>query len=252
MEFNFSGKSVLVTGSSRGIGKAIGEAFLENGADVIFNGTNLNKLQELKDELNIDSKFLMKGDVRDVTQVNNLILEAESVLKKIDIIVCNVGSGRSVRPGEENYSEWQRVFNQNLWSTTNVVEAGKAALKKTNGSFICISSICGHEVIDNAPITYSTAKAALNFYIKAISRPLGKEGIRINGISPGNILFKGSTWEEKLKDNTNNIDYLLRNVPLSKFGKTSDISNTCLWLASENSTFCTGSIFAVDGGQLRS
>ena len=251
MVFNFKGKSVLVTGSSKGIGKRIALDFISNGANVVFNGRNIETLKKLLEEVSIQKKYAVEADVTKFNQAKSLIEKSEEILNKIDIIVCNVGSGKSVKPGNENYEEWQKVFNQNLWSTTNIVEAGKVALKKTNGVFICISSICGHEVIDNAPITYSTSKAALNFYIKAISRPLGKEGIRINGISPGNILFKGSTWEEKIKNRSDNIDLLLKNVPLSKFGKTQDISNICLWLASDYSQFCTGSIFTVDGGQLR-
>ena len=96
----------------------------------------------------------------------------------------------------------------------------------------------------------ASTKAALNFYIKSISRPLSEDGIRINGISPGNILFEGSTWEEKIKNNPQIAELTLQKVPLRKFGEAKDVSNMCLWLASEFSSFCTGSIFVVDGGQL--
>ena len=251
LEFNFAGKSVLVTGSSRGIGREIGKSFLDNGAEVIFNGTKLNSLNKVTEELEIPKKYGVKADVTDFSEAKQLILKAENIMKKIDVIVCNVGSGKSVKPGNEDYLEWQKVFKNNLWSTTNIVEAGKFALKRTEGIFICISSICGHEIIDGAPITYSTAKNALNFYIKSIARPLSKDGIRINGISPGNILFEDSTWDQKIKQNPSIIREVLKNVPLSRFGEPKDISSMCLWLASEYADFCTGSIFIIDGGQLR-
>ena len=251
LDLNLEGKSVLITGSSRGIGKGIAGEFINNGANVILNGTNSIVLKEVLKELNLQKQYGIEADVTNFDQAKFLLQESERILQKIDIIICNVGSGKSVRPGEEDYSEWERVFKKNFWSTTNIVEAGKNALQKTKGIFICISSICGHEVIDNAPITYSTAKAALNFYIKSVSRPLANKGIRINGISPGNIYFKGSSWEEKIKEKPELLESTLQNVPLSRFGTIKDISNMCMWLASDYSSFCTGSIFKVDGGQLR-
>lgn len=251
MNIDLDGNSVLVTGSSKGIGKEIAKEFLNCGAKVVINGRDKESLDKTLKELNLDKKYGIRADVTKPLEAKKLIEKSDKILNKINIIVCNVGSGRSVPPGDENHEEWQRVFNQNLWSTTNVVEAGKEYLKKTQGSFICISSICGHEVIDNAPITYSTAKAALNFYINSISRPLGIHNIRINGISPGNILFKNSVWETKLKNDHQSVKKMLKNVPLSKLGSPKDISNLCIWLSSKNASFCTGSIFKVDGGQLR-
>ena len=118
----------------------------------------------------------------------------------LDILICNAGSGNSVEPGKENLDEWLRVFNINFFSATNVIEIFEPFLKKSKGNIICISSTCGCEVIPNAPITYSVAKAALNSYVKSISRPLAENNININAIAPGNIIFEGSVWERKLKD----------------------------------------------------
>ncbi len=251
MNFNFEGKSVLVTGSTKGIGYSIAKKFLKAGAMVCINGRNKNNLEKSLKEIKEDNKIGLVADVSIPKESDYLVNECTKAFKKIDILVCNVGSGRSVRPGQESYEEWQKVFAKNFFSTTNIIESCKHKLKETKGSIICISSICGHEVIDNAPITYSTAKAALNFYIKGISRSLGKDGIRINGISPGNILFEGSIWEKKLIEEPDQVKEILRNVPLSKFGSTDDIANFCLWLSSPLSNFCTGSIYRIDGGQLR-
>ena len=251
MEFNFKDKSVLVTGSSKGIGKAIAKDFLDNGANVIFNARKLSTLKKVLSEFDLDEKNGIQADVSDIDQAKSLLDRTANILRKIDIIICNVGSGRSVKPGDEDYYEWQRVFHQNLWSTTNVVESGKKYLKETKGIFICISSICGKEYIENAPVAYSTAKAALNFYINSISRPLGKDGIRINGICPGNILFKDSIWEKKIRNNPTSVSETLKNVPLLSLGKAEDVSKMCLWLASDYAKFCNGSIITLDGGQTR-
>lgn len=134
-----------------------------------------------------------------------------------------------------------------------MVEVCRHALAKTNGAIICISSICGQEVVPGAPITYSAAKAALNAYVRCSARPLGKLGIRINAISPGNILFEGSVWDRKLNEDSKSVeDFLKRDVALAKLGVPQDVANLALWLASPVASFTTGGIFVTDGGQVRS
>jgi len=121
--------------------------------------------------------------------------------------------------------------------------------EKSKGKIICISSICGNEIIKGAPITYSTAKAALNFYAKSLSHYLPKD-ISINLISPGNILFKNSVWDKKIKVNKKLVNKILKEkVPLNKFGSLSDIVNLTCYLISDKSHFITGSNFIIDGGQ---
>jgi NAD(P)-dependent dehydrogenase (short-subunit alcohol dehydrogenase family) len=185
-------------------------------------------------------------------QARRILDEFIVAFGNLDILVCNVGSGQSVPPGEETLAEWQRVFEQNLWSTTTIVEACRQELARNLGSIVCISSICGHEVVLGAPITYSAAKAALNAYVRGSARPLGKLGIRINAISPGNILFDESGWDRKQKFSPEMVEEMLRReVALSTLGTPLSISNLALWLASSAANFTTGSIFVADGGQLR-
>ena len=134
-----------------------------------------------------------------------------------------------------------------------MVEAGRSALASSQGAIVCISSICGQELIPGAPLTYSVAKAALNAYIRGIAYPLGKEGVRINGIAPGNILFDGSVWQRKVQDDAKAVEQmLLRDVALAKLGTPQEVANLAIWLASPIASFCTGSIFVADGGQVRS
>jgi len=253
LQLSLQGKSVLVTGSSRGIGRAIGEAFLAEGSQVAFNGRNLGDL-ELVVTSNSDGKAIaICGDVSKPDQASEVIKQTLEAFDKLDILICNVGDGRSVPPGAETHAEWLRVFEQNLWTTTNMVEASREALIQTQGAIVCISSICGQEVIDGAPVTYSVAKAALNAYVRGIARPLGKAGIRINAIAPGNIIFDGSIWQRKLVEDSILVEQMLhRDVALAKLGTPTDVANLALWLASPAASFCTGSIFVADGGQVHS
>ena len=142
------------------------------------------------------------------------------------------------------------MFNQNFFTAANAIEFSKKKLLQRKGSIICISSICGNELVKGAPITYSTAKAALNFYLKSLSHYMSYKGVKINIISPGNIFFKGSVWHKKMKKNKKQTEKLIKKiVPLNTFGKVEDISSMVSYLVSENSRFITGSNFVIDGGQ---
>ena len=171
---------------------------------------------------------------------------------RLDILVCNVGSGGSVPPGHETAAEWHRVFGLNLWSATNAIEAAKDALCGSRGAIVCISSICGVEVVPGAPVTYSAAKAALNAYVRGIARPFGKDQVRINAIAPGNILFDGSVWDRKARENPMAMAQMLeRDVALARLGDLQSIADWAAWLASPRCNFVTGQIYVVDGGQVR-
>jgi len=251
LPLSFESKSVLVTGSSSGIGRAIAEAFLAEGAEVAFNGRNADYLESVVAAQTIGHAIAVCGDVSKPDQSSILVEKVMAAFGKIDVLVCNVGSGRSVPPGSETHEEWLRVFELNLWSTTNMVEAAKDVLAKSRGVIVCISSICGQELVPGVPLTYSTAKAALNAYVCGIARPLGKVGVRINAVAPGNILFNGSVWQSKLNDDCAEVAQMLdRDVSLAKLGTPDDVANLALWLASSAASFCTGSIFVTDGGQV--
>jgi len=251
MDLGLAGKRVLVTGSSSGIGLGIAQGFHQVGCSVVSNGRNESRL--MSSIAGRKDWFGVACDVTDQVQAANLVQRSVNFMGGIDILVCNVGSGKSMPPGQESLSDWQKSLTVNLFSATNMVEASVSELRKTEGVIICISSICGLECILGAPVTYSAAKAALNAYIRGISVPLGADGIRINGIAPGNILFEGSVWENKIKENSDSVAKMLKkNVPLNRLGDVSDVVNLALWLSSPLSNFNTGSIYVCDGGQTRS
>ena len=249
MNLNLTGKKVLVTGSSRGIGLQIANAFTLEGCSVVFNSRSLFKPQGPS---NSDAYFV-SGDVSNEIGAKSVIDEAASILDGLDIVICNVGSGRSVPPGQENQEAWTASFDINFYSTIYTIQAARSFLKASRGVIICISSICGTEIIPGAPVTYSVSKAALNAYVKGISRPFGEEGIRICAVAPGNIIFEGSIWDKKLKSNSMAVNQMLKNeVPLNKLGCSDDVANLVLFLSSPVSNNITGSIWASDGGQTRS
>ncbi len=251
MELELNDKVALVTGSSRGIGRAIAETLHAEGCKVVINGRGREGLAGVAETL--PGAVIAQGDMGEPQEAQRVVEEVLAALGKIDILICNVGSGRSVPPGQENPEEWQRVFALNLWSTTNTVEAAGNALARIKGAIVCISSICGNEVIPGAPVTYSAAKAALNAYVRGIARPLGGQGIRINAVAPGNIMFEGSVWSRKLAEDPAAVEMMLeRDVALAKLGTPRDVAELVAYLASPRAGFATGGVWTLDGGQVHS
>lgn len=251
MQLELSGKTALITGSSKGIGWAIAQVLHAEGCRVALNGRNAADLNAATTQL--AGSIGIVGDVSQPAGAHHVVAEVLNTFDQLDILICNVGSGRSVSPGDETDGEWLRVFALNLWSTTNTVEAAKAALVATKGVIVCISSICGLEVIPGAPVTYSAAKAALNAYVRGIARPLGQQGVRINAVAPGNILFDGSVWSRKLAEDALAVQSMLaQDVALSRLGAPDDVANLVAYLASPRSGFASGSVWTLDGGQVHS
>lgn len=251
MNLGLDGKNALITGSTKGIGKAIATLLHKEGCNVTINGRDSKTLSDTVSLF----KERIHGCVADVTDPNDcktLIKETINQWGSIDVLVCNVGDGASVPPGKETLDEWKQILDKNFYSTVNIIDSAKDELSKTQGSIVCVSSMTGMETI-GAPITYSVAKSALNAYVKNLSKPLAKLGVRINAVAPGNVLFEGSVWEKKLSENPSNVQNLLKNdVALGRFGKPEEIVNFVVFLASETASFATGALFVVDGGQTRS
>ena len=251
MNLELTGKKALVTGSSRGIGRAIAELLHSEGCRVALNGRNAEDLAAAAAAL--PGAVTVAGDVTRPEEARRVVAEAKSALGGLDILVCNVGGGGSVPPGDETPEEWQRVFALNLWSATNTVEAAREALSVSRGVVVCVSSICGLEAVPGAPVTYSAAKAALHAYVRGIARPLGARGVRINAVALGNILFDGSVWSRKMAKDAAAVRTMLeRDVALGRLGTPREAAELVAFLASPRCGFAAGGVWTLDGGQARS
>ncbi len=248
MQLELAGKTALVTGSSRGIGWAIAEVLHSEGCRVALNARSMSEL--LASAGKLPGTVVVAGDVTVPADAQRIVADAAAALGRLDILVCTVGSGRSVPPGQETCEEWQRVFALNLWSATNCIEAARSALEASRGAIVCVSSICGMEIVPGAPITYSAAKAALNAYVRGIARPLAALGIRINAVAPGNIVFEGSVWAHKSAEDPDAVQKMLeRDVALARLGNPREVADLVAYLASARAGFATGGVWVLDGGQ---
>jgi len=257
MDLGLKDKVVLITGSSRGIGKTIASSFLEEGTRVIITGrdrTTLNEtLEEFLNQYGTEFVYAYQGDMTNLDEIAKCVNLAVNKFNKIDILIANIGTGKS-KPGlEADQSEWERIIKLNLMGSINIVKEIVPLMKKNGGgSIVLISSIAGCEVL-GAPITYSAAKSGLISSSKNLSHLLAKDNIRVNTVAPGNIFFKGGRWEEIIQENPDIIEnYIKRNVPMQRFGKSQEIADAVLFLASERASFITGACLVVDGGETRS
>jgi len=246
MNLKLKNKICFVSGSSRGIGYAIAKKLLDEGAIVIFNSRSKSPMKQIQYLKNAD---FISADVSSIEDCLKIATFIQKKYKKIDILVCNVGNGSSVAPGNEIYNEWLRMFNLNFYSAVNLIEALRKKVSN-NGSILCISSICALKVT-GAPVTYSVAKSAINTYVKNIAPFFAERDIRINAIALGNILHNNSIWKNKLNlDRDKVLKYLKDNVSLQRLGKPEEVANFCAYILSPLAKFATGSVYTFDGGQV--
>ena len=167
----------------------------------------------------------------------------------LDIIVANVGSGKSVSETILDSKHWDYVFSLNFDSALNTAREFYPLLLSSKGNLIFISSIVGLEAF-GAPTDYSVAKTAVIAFSKNFARKVAVDGVRVNCIAPGNIYFEGGTWDDKIQSDSHRIEHLIETtVPMQRFGKPEEIADAVLFLSSERASFITGALLRVDGGQ---
>jgi 3-oxoacyl-[acyl-carrier protein] reductase len=253
MDLHLRGKSVLVSGSSRGIGRAIAAAFLEEGANVTLTGRTSSDLADVAKKLEArysGSVGSFCGDLSRVEGIQGALEVAASRWGRVDILVANLGAGHGAAGWMVDDDEWQRLLEANFLAAMRLARAVlPSMIAERSGSIVFISSIAGRESLP-APFAYSAAKMALLSLTKNLARDVAPHGVRVNAVAPGNIVFEGGRWEERAsRDPAGTHKYIEEAVPLRRFGTPEEIASAVVFLSSARATFITGTCLTVDGGQ---
>ena len=247
-QFSLKDKVAIITGASKGIGKAIPEIFAEARAKVVVSSRKQESVDTVAEEINAKGGIAIgvaanTGSIEDLT---SLVSKTIAHYGRIDIVVNNAATNPVYGPMVDTSSDaFDKIMNVNVKGPFELSKLALPEMKKVGGgSIINISSIGG---LTPEPMLgiYSVSKAALISLSKAMAKEVGKDGVRVNVICPGLIKTK---FSEALWSNEAATEKMVKRLPISRIGESEDIAGLALFLASEASAYCTGSVFTADGG----
>lgn len=247
--FDLKGKVAIITGASKGIGKAIAEHFSANGASVVINSRKQDALDLVADGISAktgNEVLSIAGNAGDIAFLKELLEATVNKFGGIDIIVNNAATNPVYGPSLECDSlAFDKIMGINVRTPFEFAKIAHPVLKsRGGGSIINVSSIAGITP-DPGLGMYSVSKAALNMLTKVLAKEWGSDGIRVNSICPGLIKtkFSQALWQDE-----KTLAHFTKRLPIARMGTTDEIAAIALYLASDSSKYTTGTILPVDGG----
>ncbi|HVZ48326.1 MAG TPA: 3-oxoacyl-[acyl-carrier-protein] reductase [Gemmatimonadaceae bacterium] len=241
MHIDLTGKRALVTGSTRGIGRAIAECLAECGADVAVVGRDLSKAGDVASAIPRARAFAC--DVSDPDQVERLVADVEAAFGGIDILVNNAGITRDNLVLRIKNEDWDAVLDANLRAAFVAIRAAsRGMMKRRSGRIVNISSVVGL-MGNKGQANYAASKAGLIGLTKSVARELGSRNILCNAVAPGFIetdMTAAMTADARAT--------LVKDIPLERLGTARDVAAAVAWLGSDLAAYVTGQVIVVDGG----
>jgi len=254
MDLDLAGRSVLVTGASRGIGRGIAEAFASEGARLTLVARTPQDIEaaaaEIRAAHGVEVQALA-ADVTDPAVAATLIARATAAYGGLDVLVNNAGGNIREGSTEERFNG---SFELNVTSAVRLMEAAKPHLVASGrGAVVNIASIYGREYGPPAAAQYSATKAAEIAMTKAFAMQWAREGVRVNSIAPGSIAFEGGSWARRTQDDPEGMaKFIDQEIASGRFGRVEEVAAAAVFLASARASWVVGVCLNVDGGQSRS
>jgi 3-oxoacyl-[acyl-carrier protein] reductase len=251
MDLGLDGKLCLVSGASRGIGRAIAIALAREGGRVAAVARGEADLAALGRELPGGPHTMIVADVATAEGAAAAVEGCVHGLGGIDVLVANVGKSFARDAHDMNDADLAKSLDANVWTAARVAQRAAPHLKaRGGGSITMTASIWGKEA-GGAP-GYNVAKASVIALAKALARDYAKDGIRVNSVAPGSILFPGGGWDRRQKADPAGIaDFVARELPFGRFGTPDEVADVVAFLASPRARWISGTCIAVDGAQGR-
>lgn len=241
---DFNGKTVLITGAARGIGKTIALQLADQGADIAFTDLS-DEVEAVKSEIESRGRrcLAFQTNVTDAEAVDAMVKEIVGAWERIDILVNNAGITRDNLFLRMKLEEWAQVVDINLNGVFNVTRAAvRPMVKQRYGRIVSLSSVVGFSG-NPGQVNYSSTKAALVGFTKSLAREVGARGVTVNLVAPG---FIDTAMTQKLNEDQQSA--ILQQVPLGRMGSVEDIANAVAFLSSDQAAYITGTTLHVNGG----
>ena len=254
MDLGLSGKVAMITGGSRGIGRAIASGLAAEGCRLSLCARGRTDLEETVRELRAQDADVLPSalDVTDEAAARRWFDETRERFGAVDVLVNNVGGSRPGGNLAASADDWRRGFSLNFFSALDLCRLVVPSMQeRQRGCVINIASIYGREW--GGPMTYNAAKAAMISLSKEMARELAPHGIRVNSVAPGSILFSGGSWDRRQKEDPDGIAaFVQRELPAGRFGTPREVADVVVFLASDRANWISGACINVDGCQSRS
>lgn len=255
MDLQLRDKVAIVTGSSRGLGRASAEALAAEGCAVCLCARNAAPLEQAADEIRAASGsrvLAVAADVMTAVGVRLVLDRTVEAFGGVDILVNNVGGSRGSDLLDTTDEDWQATFDATLFPAIRASRAVVPHMRRRGGGVILmIASIWGRE--SGGRMTYNAAKAAEISLAKALAQQLARDRIRVNSVAPGSILFPGGSWDRRQQTDPEGIAAFIRaELPFGRFGRPEEVGAIVAFLASPRAGWISGACVTVDGCQSRS
>jgi 3-oxoacyl-[acyl-carrier protein] reductase len=254
MDLGLDGKVAMITGASRGLGRAMAQALAAEGMRLSICARGAQALEATAAELKAGGAQVIANaaDVNDSTAMQAWVGSTVKQFGGVDVMINNAGGARVGALAQLDEAAWRDAFDLNFFSAVRLSRLCAAEMEKRGGgSIINISSIYGREA--GGPLTYNASKAAMISFTKMLARELAPKSVRVNSIAPGSILYPGGTWEGLFKANPAfEKDFVAHEFPAGRLGRPDEVAYAVVMLASPRASWITGTCVPVDGAQGRS